>query len=209
MKHGSSRRLFEYWNGIRGHRLAPERGEIEPGAIAPVLADSFIVAYDPLAAHPLRLAGTRLCALFCRELRGEALLRLWDDDSAARLGELMGSVADDAVAIVAGASARNRDGATAALELLLLPLAHRGRTHVRMLGVLAPIDPPYWLGATPADRLALGTVRYHETSRSRDTPLRGFGRRDQGQPRPHLTLHAGGRATDGDAAPNGERSAKT
>ena len=43
MKHSSNRELFEYWNKRRGRRSAPERGEIEPGAIRHVLADTFIL----------------------------------------------------------------------------------------------------------------------------------------------------------------------
>src|SRR3979411_214660 len=57
--------------GAHPARRAPERGDIEPGAIRNVLGDSFIIAYDPEADHPFRLAGTRVCALFGRELKGE------------------------------------------------------------------------------------------------------------------------------------------
>src|SRR5262249_45062105 len=32
------------------------------------------------------------------------------------------------------------------LELLLLPVRRDGRTHVRALGSLAPLQVPYWLG---------------------------------------------------------------
>ena len=72
MKHPSIRELFDYWNKRRGGRPAPERGEIEPGAIRHVLADTFILAFDAGAGHPFRIAGTRVCALFGRELKGAA-----------------------------------------------------------------------------------------------------------------------------------------
>ena len=63
MKTAPTRRLFAYWNARRGTRLAPERGDIEPGAIRDILGDSFIISYDPAAEHPFRLAGTRVCSL--------------------------------------------------------------------------------------------------------------------------------------------------
>jgi hypothetical protein len=44
--------------------------------------------------------------------------------------------------------------------LLLLPLAHAGLARIRALGVLAPLDPPYWLGAKPVTGLEMGTVRH-------------------------------------------------
>ena len=75
MKHPSTRELFDYWNARRGRRLAPERDDIEPGHIRRVLADTFIFAFDEGKGHPFRLAGTRVCALFGRELKGEAFMR--------------------------------------------------------------------------------------------------------------------------------------
>src|SRR5258705_7752830 len=65
MKQASSRDVFNYWNERRGGRPAPDRSEIEPGAIRRALGDTFILAFDAGAEHPFRLAGTRVCALFC------------------------------------------------------------------------------------------------------------------------------------------------
>ena len=160
MRHASTREVFDYWNARRGSRFAPDRAEIEPGAIRRALGDSFIMAYDPLAGHPFRLAGTRVCSLFAREIKNEPFARLWDAGSKPPIGELLGVVADEAVGIVAGVGARIAEGATVDLELLLLPLAYRGRTHVRMLGVLAPLSTPYWLGTQPIEALTLRTLRH-------------------------------------------------
>ena len=56
--------------------------------------------------------------------------------------------------------ARARDGLTRDLELLLLPLAHRGRMDARILGALAPAEAPHWLGAGALGGLTLGSLRY-------------------------------------------------
>src|SRR5690242_17988030 len=61
MKTAPTRKMYAYWNARRGSRLAPERGDIEPGAIREILSDSFIVSFDDTADHPFRLAGTRVC----------------------------------------------------------------------------------------------------------------------------------------------------
>ena len=74
MKHAASRELYTYWQALRGRRPAPQRAEIEPGAIRHVLSEAFIVALDRGAGYPFRLAGTRVCALFGRELKGESFL---------------------------------------------------------------------------------------------------------------------------------------
>ena len=58
MKHPSIRELFDYWNERRGGRDMPERADIEPAAIRRVLADTFILSFEPAAGHPFRIAGT-------------------------------------------------------------------------------------------------------------------------------------------------------
>ncbi len=160
MKSASTSKLFAYWNERRGSRLAPERGDIEPGAIREVLGDSFIVAFDPEADHPFRLAGTRVCALFGRELKGEPFVQLWDQASRKILREMTATVADEAVGLIAGAKARTAQGSNTDLELLLLPLYHRGKMHVRLLGLLVPVEAPYWAGTEHIVTLTLGAMRH-------------------------------------------------
>ncbi len=109
MKHASIRELFDYWNARRGRRSAPERAEIEPGAIRRVLADTFILSFEPNAGHPFRIAGTRVCALFNRELKGEAFLDLWSIASRADVRDLAAIVADESVGVVASATGRRAD----------------------------------------------------------------------------------------------------
>src|SRR6185295_14984159 len=104
MKHPSNRELFDYWNALRRRRPAPERGEIEPTAIRRVLADTFILTFDEPAAHPFRIAGTRVCALFNRELKGEGFLPLWEGGSRNLLRDLIANVTDETVGMVAGVS---------------------------------------------------------------------------------------------------------
>jgi hypothetical protein len=190
MKTAPTRKLFSYWNARRGSRLAPERGDIEPGAIREILGDSFILAFDAAAEHPFRLAGTRVCALFARELKGAPFVQLWDH--AGRIRELAATVADEADPVVAGVVARTAEGSQADLELLLLPLYHRGRMRVRLLGVLTPLAAPYWLGAEHVNTLALGTTRHLGGAIATiDAP--SFARAAQDPGRPRLTVHDGGR----------------
>ena len=192
MKTEPTRKLFAYWNARRGTRLAPERGDIEPGAIRGILGDSFIISYDPAAEHPFRLAGTRVCSLFGRELKGEPFVRLWDEASRGDIAKFTATVADEATAFVAGVGARTAQGSPADLELLLLPLYHRGKMRVRLLGVLAPLAVPYWLGAEHIETLALGATRHLGGAiATAETP--SFARPATGPGRPHLIVHDGGR----------------
>jgi hypothetical protein len=159
MKHPSSRELFQYWTTLRGWRRAPERDEIDPGALRKVLGDSFVLTFDDREGHPIRLAGTRLCGLFCRELKGTPFVRLWDEESRPLLRSLVAGVADEAAGIVVGASGLTAGEPPLPLEMVLLPLAHRASLHARLLGVLAPLQTPYWLGIERVTAMRIGTFR--------------------------------------------------
>jgi hypothetical protein len=160
MKHNSSRELFGYWTEMRGPRRAPERSEIDPSAIRRALGDIFILAFDRTAGHPFRLAGTRVCALFGRELRDRPFVGLWDAESRATISDLMASVGEETIGAVASANASTAEGWGQALELLMLPLRHREGAPARVIGVLAPLTVPFWLGAAHIERLTIGTVRH-------------------------------------------------
>lgn len=164
MKHSSSRELFDYWNQRRGRRAIPDRGDIEPGPIRRVLADTFILSFDEQAGHPFRIAGTRICALFGRELKGDRFMDLWSAESRGLVHDLLTAVAKESVGVIASAAGTPVNGATKEaiqeLELLALPISYHGRIDARIIGTLAPNGVPQWLGAASLQRLTLGGLRY-------------------------------------------------
>src|SRR5262245_50845864 len=106
MKHTSSRQVFEYWNERRGHRVAPERGDIEPGPIRRALGDTFILGADGPDVFRFRLSGTRTCALFCREMKGAGFIGLWAPAERPQVLELVKAAHDEASGFVAGVTGR-------------------------------------------------------------------------------------------------------
>jgi hypothetical protein len=200
MKHPSTRAVFEHWNKRRGERPAPERSDIDPTEIRYALGDTFMLADDFVGQSRFRLAGTRVCALFCREVKGEAFADIWHEASRKAMGELMTMVNEENAAAVAGLTTHTEEGAEAELELLLLPLAHRGHARIRALGVLAPTVPPYWLGSKPITGLELATLRHIGPEADGRTSPR-FGRAvETSRLRHGFVVFSGGRET-----PSGER----
>jgi hypothetical protein len=160
MKHLSSQRVLRHWNDRRRNRAAPERGDIDPAAIRQSLADTFMLAADFVGTLRFRLAGTRICALFGREVKGWSFADLWSEESRGGIDPLLAALSQEKTGAVAGLVGETADGDELELELLLLPLAHRGEARIRALGVLAPMQPPYWLGEKALVQLKLGTVRH-------------------------------------------------
>ena len=193
MKHPSNRELFDYWNERRGERLAPERGEIEPSAIRHVLGDTFVLEVNGIENHLFRIAGTRLCALFGRELKTESFIKLWQRSGQTAIRELIAVVLEEKVGIVASITGATSDETLAPvnLEMLLLPLAYQSRSEARVLGALAPMAAPYWLGAKALGPLSLGMFRHIGAAAADRAPVfkAAAGRIKHG-----LTVYDGGRA---------------
>lgn len=158
MKHKSSRALYDYWNKLRGERSAPDRSAIEPAAIRDVLRDTFILRSD-IDGYPFRLAGTRLCALFGRELKATRFTDLWDFADLDHVDALVEGVAEEGQPIIIGVAGMASRGRRVGLELLLLPVVQEGPGYDRILGVAAPMETPYWLGADPLTHQSILSAR--------------------------------------------------
>jgi hypothetical protein len=160
MKHASSQIVLSHWSERRRNRAAPERNDIDPALIRHALADTFMLAADFTGELRFRLAGTRVCALFGREVKGESLRSFWSEESRRQIDALLKIVADESVGAVAGLAGTTADGIEVNVEMLLLPLAHSGQARIWALGVLAPVKTPFWLGEKPVIELALRTLRH-------------------------------------------------
>jgi hypothetical protein len=167
MKHTTSSLLFAYWDKLRGERAAPERADIVPSAIRHVLADTFILGAEPGTQASFRLAGTRCCALLGRSLRDQPLSSLWPDEKRGDVARQVDTVMSETAGLVAGLTGTAENGWTVELELLLLPLRHRGNVGSRALGALSPLQVPSWAGLMPIVSLETKTLRVVNATRER------------------------------------------
>ena len=140
MKHPSSREFFAYWDAKRGDARAPDRSDIEPGAVRELLGDIFVLSYDNDAGYPFRVAGTRVSALLGRDLKDASFSALFTEDSRREIEDIVTYVAEEMLPAIAGVTAASDDGKTAHLELLLLPFNNRAHAPISLTGLLAPFE---------------------------------------------------------------------
>jgi hypothetical protein len=159
MKHSASRELYEYWNRVRGNDRAPHRGAIEPSDIRRVLADTFILEVATREDYRVRLAGTRVCSIYCRELEGTNFFDLFQAEDRSAMQTLAAAVTEDGAAAVVTVEAKTARGQELAAELILLPLRHSGPDFDRVLGSLAALERPYWLGTEAVERQTIASLR--------------------------------------------------
>jgi hypothetical protein len=159
MKHSSTRELYDYWQRLRRGRPAPERTEIEPSDIRRILGDTFILEVASRNEYRFRLAGTRVCALYGRELKGKDFLAFWTGKDRDAVATLLAAVSQDAAAAVVGMTGRSAHERDLACEILLLPIRQKGGGYTRILGSLAPMDDPYWIGIHPILSQSITSLR--------------------------------------------------
>jgi hypothetical protein len=158
MKLPVTRELHDYWDQLKGERTAPDRADIDPVAIRHILADTFIIEVDVDRRFPLRLCGARVNALWLDDQKGRQFLNWWKTMHRRDMAEAILQVVDSETPLLADVRAGAEAGEPAELELLLLPLRHFGARCERVLGSLAPVRPPTWLGLCPIGRLDLSAL---------------------------------------------------
>ena len=202
MRQSATRHLHAYWSGLCGQRATPERADVDPAAIRSILPETFMLEVDAAASYPVLLAGTRCNALFGKSLRGLGFVDLFAAGDRIQIAGICAAVCDGAVPIVAGLRGGPRHVALVDLELLLLPLRHHGKTHSRILGIVAPASSPAWLGLVPMPELNLVSMRIVTGDAKVRRPLASGSEsqtRAGDQParearRAHLSLIQGGRS---------------
>jgi hypothetical protein len=158
MRQAGTAGLFQYWNRLRDGRPAPRRTEIEPADIKSMLADTFILERDLRGDAVFRLAGTRLCATFGRELKGFAFTSLWSHSDQPKAASLALATLIEKSVSVTTLLGTTQGGRSLDLELLLLPL-EGGAENPRAMGCLCPAEKPYWLGADPVVQCQVVGIR--------------------------------------------------
>lgn len=151
MRSVSSKNLFEYWDRLRKGRRAPERGEIEPSDIRELLGDTFILEINnSLKSISYRLAGTRLCGVYGKELKGYGYLGVWNEEHNLTIIRCVNKAYLDYTPVVISHTGKTNQGREVNLETLLLPLLPTADGSARILGVSSVVgDAPFWLGTEP------------------------------------------------------------
>lgn len=138
MRQTTATQILNHWSSLKTGDSAPAFSDIDPRALKFALPDLFILERHAQAVFSFRLAGTRMCQRFGRELRDHDFVRLFP---AAQHGALLVELGralqtGEPVVLTARAATLNDDSTEA--ELVLLPLADASGNVVRILGALLP-----------------------------------------------------------------------
>jgi hypothetical protein len=191
----TTRLLFAHWDMLRGERAAPTRADIDPARLRGFLADVFMLDAHPWQDGRIRLAGTRICALFGHELKGRHLPDLWAEGERAEASRLVGAVTGGMQGLVATVAGETPQGRELDAELLLLPVRPNANGQCGAIGSFTTVALPVWLGVDHISALTTKTLRMMERTPRSQQP---FGRLEapiaaSGTKHDHLIVLPGGR----------------
>lgn len=165
MRHKHSLELYQYWTSKCAGRPAPSRSDIEPGDIRTLLPSVFICELSDTNQLSFRLAGTGLCNLYGRELKGCQFGELWLDSGIRNANRTGTAVASGATPAVLSLDALSQSGRVLHAEMLMLPVFGPTGEHDRLIGLISVFDPPYWIGHDPIAGLSTTGIRFLDQSR--------------------------------------------
>jgi hypothetical protein len=141
MRHSAAKAILSYW-----HSIVPEDGgapghaALQPRALKSHLPDLFIIERMDRAVFSFKLAGTRMCARYGRELRDHDFIRLWP---SAQHGEVLAQLTQalqSAAPVVLKGAAATLDGDVVPFSILLMPIADAEGNVNRLMGAMLTAD---------------------------------------------------------------------
>jgi hypothetical protein len=167
MRHETTRSVHALWDGLRGHRVAPQRMDITPGLFSEFLPDVFLLD-DAEASFRFRLSGSRLTEQFGKSLTGMPFIDTFSPLDEDLIHSILSTITEGVNGVVcslrfAGWDEDEADTQTRFGEMLLLPLCHEGRFNRRILGAVGTFRAE---GRAPANARSVHIMSHRILSRA-------------------------------------------
>jgi hypothetical protein len=145
--HPGSRQLFSYWEKLRAERACPTREEFEFGPIKHEIPDMIVIDRDFLRnSFKYRLAGSRPCALFGRNLTGSDVMAGWGNFETDVITRHLNTALNQKQPAVIRMRLTTDRGHVVAAELIALPVQMRGSSRMQIIGGIFPFRAAQSLG---------------------------------------------------------------
>ncbi|MEM8878484.1 MAG: PAS domain-containing protein [Pseudomonadota bacterium] len=164
----TARFAFDYWDRIRRNSNVPDRRDIEPADMAPVLGNLLLL--ETFAGSvSFRLGGSQLTAHLRRETRGTSAATIWRGMDRGRFEALIHTLVDLPGGALLTADLMIDGRSPTPFEILLLPLTFRSKEITRFLGTATPLRNDYWLGTESPLGFELRNIVLFEATANRDS----------------------------------------
>jgi hypothetical protein len=137
--HPGSRKLFRYWEGIRGECAAPSRDSIDLKALKDLVPWLFVLERNwTRKIFSWRLAGTGVCQLWRAELTGTDVMKGWDRFELDTAFRLLDGVTTNLQPCAFRLRLITSLGHHLPVEMIALPIRARGNIATHIFGAITP-----------------------------------------------------------------------
>jgi len=157
--HPGSRALFRYWEGVRGEMSAPPRDWLNLQKIRMLVPYLFMIERKPGQGYFWRLAGTRVCELWGKELTGGPAFIQGDRFERDSISRLLDGVVDAHQPFVLRFRVGSEAGPSVAAELVGVPLRARHGNATYVFGVIMPFREVARAANDPVTSFELSAAR--------------------------------------------------
>ncbi|MFT3811504.1 MAG: PAS domain-containing protein [Micropepsaceae bacterium] len=140
MRQAAATKILAYWDSLSSEAAVPAAASVDPRALKAHLPDLFMLERLDRAVFAFRLAGTRMCQRFGRELRDHDFVRLFPAQQHGDVLAQLNRALQTGESVVIRAGAVMLDNTTVGAEIVLMPLTDAEGRVVRLLGALLPED---------------------------------------------------------------------
>jgi hypothetical protein len=124
-----------------------------------MLTSLFILELNGEGAVTFRLAGSKICDLFGRDLRDESFAELFGDGHNGDIEATLTGAMWHTIPALINATGYSTAGHRGSFEIIVMPLRSEDGGCKRLLGAIAPTIAASWLEVVPLDFLALDRCR--------------------------------------------------
>ena len=188
--HPGSRTIFRHWEAIRGEAPAAHRDDLDLRQLGRYVSWLFIMEHSSRAnGYVWRLAGSKICELWRRELTGSDVLAGWDRFERETVRRLLDGVRENFQPCSLRLRLSTSLGQLIDTEIIALPLHARDGHSVHIFGGAMPFRETGILGYDRITGVELASGRTIWTE-----PIPGVQTGDAPRPRAYapLRLVAGG-----------------
>ena len=186
--HPGSRTIFRHWESIRGESSAAERGDLDLQHLGKYVPWLFVIEYSArTGSYVWRLAGSKVCDLWRKELTGSDVFAGWDTFERDTIRRLFDGVTRDLQPCSYRLRLTTSLGQNVEVEFIALPLRARDGHTIHVFGGAMPFRDHGVLGYDRIAAVELASARTIWTE-----PVPGGKTRHSERARPALRLVSGG-----------------
>ncbi|AGA65033.1 hypothetical protein B488_10410 [Liberibacter crescens BT-1] len=154
MRLKTSKKVFDYWNKLRGDESVLLQKLIKLAPISHFLSNLFILEIIDSKFH-FRLAGTEICMIFENELNGKFFSEIWDNVFKKKSEMLAQDVMKKLKSLIIYASSQTIYKQLLEVEVVLMPLCSGDVGCDRILGCLSIDGKEFRYIASPIEILKI------------------------------------------------------